>query len=176
VAIVDTQKLTFDIQNIPEGKSSKTAHLPEDYFKLKEGSRLIEAVVTISFYRTDHFVKVSFEVDSNVELTCDRCLENYNETIEGVFDILFEPGKVEETETVKSAVRQIPSEELVLDIEEEVRDTIILNIPVKKIHPKYYDGDGNAEDFGVARFGEIEPDDEQKIDPRWEELKKLKQK
>lgn len=172
---MDTQKLTFDIQKIPEGQSHKKVHLPEDYFELKEGSRLIDADVSVSFYRTDHFVKVSFEVESNVELTCDRCLDTYVDDINGVFDILFEPGSVEETETVKSAVRQIPSEELVLDIEEEVRDTIILNIPAKKIHPKYYDGDGNPEDFGTARFGDIEPEEEQKIDPRWEKLKKLKQ-
>lgn len=171
---MDTQKLTFDIQKIPEGQSHKTAHLPEDYFTLKEGARLIEADVSISFYRTDHFVKVSFEVDSRVELTCDRSLDTYTDSIEGVFDILFEPGEVEESETVKSAVRQIPSDELVLDIEEEVRDTIILNIPAKKIHPKYYDEDGKPEDFGIARFGDIEPDEEQKIDPRWEKLKKLK--
>ena len=172
---MDTKKLTFDIQEIPEGQSHKTVHLPEDYFELKEGSRLIDADVSVSFYRTDHFVKVSFEVESNVELTCDRCLDTYSDDIKGVFDILFEPGSVEETETVKSAVRQIPSEELVLDIEEEVRDTIILNIPAKKIHPKYYDGDGNPEDFGIARFGDIEPEEEHKIDPRWEKLKKLKQ-
>lgn len=174
MAIVDTQKLTFDIQKIPEGQSHKTAHLPEDYFTLKEGARLIEADVSISFYRTDHFVKVSFEVDSRVELTCDRSLDTYTDSVEGVFDILFEPGEVEESETVKSAVRQIPSDELVLDIEEEVRDTIILNIPAKKIHPKYYDEDGKPEDFGIARFGDIEPEEEQKIDPRWEKLKKLK--
>ncbi|WP_340102623.1 YceD family protein [Rhodohalobacter sp. 8-1] len=174
---MDTQKLTFDIQEIPEGQSHKTAQLPEDYFDLKDGARLIEADVSISFYRTDHFVKVSFEVNSKVELTCDRSLDTYIDTIEGSFDILFEPGEVEESETVKSAVRQIPSNELVLDIEEEVRDTIILNIPAKKIHPRYYDEEGKPEDFGVARFGDIEdPDEEQKIDPRWEELKKLKKK
>ncbi len=175
MAIVDTQKLTFDIQKIPEGQSRKTVSLPEDYFELKEGARLLEADVSVSFYRTDHFVKVSFEVNSNVELTCDRCLDTYSDTIKGAFDILFEPNAVEETETVKSAVRQIPADDLVLDIEEEVRDTIILNIPAKKIHPKYYDSDGNPEDFGTARFGDIEPEEDEKIDPRWEELKKLKQ-
>lgn len=149
--------------------------LPEEYFELKEGAKLNEATVSVSLYRTDHFVKVSFEVNSSVELICDRCLDTYIGAIDGVFDILFEPGVVEEIETVKSAVRQIPSEELVLNIEEEVRDTIILNIPAKKIHPKYYDEDGNPEDFGTARFGDIEPEEESKIDPRWEELKKLKQ-
>lgn len=171
---MDTQKLTFDIQKIPDGQSQKLVHLPEDYYTLDDEMRLIEADVFISFYKTDHFVKVSFEVEGNVELTCDRSLEIYTDTIKGVFDIIFEPDVVEETETVKSAVRQIPSEELVLDIEEEVRDTIMLNIPVKKIHPKYYNEDGKPEEFGTARFGDIEPDEEQKIDPRWEKLKKLK--
>ena len=169
------QKLTFDIQKIPEGQSEKSVFLPEDYFELKEGVRLLEADVIVSFYRTDHFVKVSFELNSSVELICDRCLDSYTDAINGVFDILFEPNEVEETETVKSAVRQIPADELALDIEEEVRDTIILNIPAKKIHPKYYDSDGNPEDFGTAKFGDIAPEDEEKIDPRWEKLKKLKQ-
>lgn len=171
---MDTQKLTFDIQKIPEGLSHKLVQLPEDYFALDDESRLVSAEVSVSFYRTDHFVKVSFEVDSNVELTCDRCLELYRDSVKGVFDILFEPGEVEESETVKSAVRQIPPAELVLNIEEEVRDTILLNIPIKKIHPKYYDEDGKPEEFGTATFGDIESEDEQKIDPRWEELKKLK--
>lgn len=175
MAIVDIQKLTFDIQKIPEGQSRKEVQLPEDYFELKEGARLIEAEVSVSFYRTDHFIKVSFDVGSTVELVCDRSLDTFTDTVNGVFDILFEPGVVEETETVKTAVRQIPSEELVLDIKEEVRDTIILNIPAKKIHPKYYDNDGKPEDFGIARFGDIKPEEEQNIDPRWEELKKLKQ-
>lgn len=175
MAIVDTQKLTFDIQKIPEGQSRKQVQLPEDYFTLKGGSRLVKGDVDISFLRTDHFVKVSFSVSGDLELICDRCLESFNMTVDGEFDVLFEPGEVEETETVKSAVRQIPPEELVLNIEEEVRDTIILNIPAKKIHPKYFNSDGEPEDFGIAKFGDIEPEEEQKIDPRWEELKKLKQ-
>lgn len=173
-AIVDIQKLRFNIQEIPEGESQKQLHLPKEYFSLKDGCTLLEAEVELSFYRTDHFIKVSFEVNSNVNLECDRSLDLFPKTVSGTFDILFQPGDVEESETVKSAVKQIPAEELVIDIEEEVRDTILLNIPVKKIHPRYLDEDGNPEDFGTARFGVIESDEEQSIDPRWEELKKLK--
>ncbi|MFO7845384.1 MAG: DUF177 domain-containing protein [Balneolaceae bacterium] len=170
------QKLTFDIQEIPEGQTRKEVHLPEDYFALDDEIHLIDADVDISFLRTDHFVKVSFRVTSNVELICDRSLEPFIKNIESDFDIIFEPGEVEESESVKSAVRQIPADELVINIEDEVRDTILLNVPVKKIHPKFYNKDGEPEDFGTARFGkdDSEADDEQPIDPRWEELKKLK--
>lgn len=171
---MDNQKLRFDIQEIPEGESFKTVQLPREYFSLSEDNKLIQADIEISFYRTEHFIKVSFDVTSDVELVCDRSLDLFSKTVSGTFDILFQPGEVEESETVKSGVKQIPAEELVIDIEEEVRDTILLNIPVKKIHPRYLDEDGNPEDFGTARFGDIESEEEQSIDPRWEKLKKLK--
>lgn len=173
---MDTQKLTFDIQEIPEGQSHKQVALPGEYFTLDDEARLVKADVDVSFLRTDHFVKVSFTVDSDVELVCDRSLEQFVKNVVAGFDIIFEPGDVEESDSVRSAVRQIPSDELVLSIEDEVRDTILLNIPVKKIHPKYYNEDGKPEDFGVARFGDddSEAEEEQPVDPRWEELKKLK--
>jgi len=174
VAIVDTQKLQFDIQEIPEGASSKTAHLPGDYFPLDDEATLINADVEITFYRTDHFIKVSFSLTADVELICDRCLESFTEKVNGSFDILFQPGDVVESDTVQSAVRQIPADDLIIDINEEVRDTVMLNVPVKKIHPKYIDEDGKPTEYETARFGDIPDEDEEKIDPRWEKLKKLK--
>ena len=49
----------------------------------------------------------------------------------------------------------------------------MLEIPVRKIHPDYVDSEGNPEDFETQKFGP-EPDEEEMIDPRWSELKKLK--
>lgn len=174
MAIVEKKLLRFDIQKIPEGESSKIAELPEEYFTLDDDVRLLEAEVQISFFRTDHFVKVSFNLLSIVELICDRSLDPFEKNVKGSFDILFQPDEVQESETEQSAVKQIPPIDLVLDIEDEVRDTIMLNIPIKKIHPRYFDESGNPEEFGTARFGAPAEKDEDPIDPRWEKLKKLK--
>jgi len=174
VAIVETKKLQFDIQEIPEGQSYKDVVLPEDYFALADEIKLLHADVGISFYRTDHFIKVSFEVESNVELICGRSLDHYEQAVEGEFDILFQPGETQESETAKSAVRQIPAGFLIIDIEDEVRDTIMLNMPIKKIHPRYLDESGKPKTFETAEFGKPGPDEEESIDPRWEKLKKLK--
>jgi len=174
VAIVEKQKLRFDIQKIPEGESSKRVELPGEYFDLDDEMKLLEADISISFYRTDRFIKVTFGVNSSVELICDRSLDPFNKTIEGTFDILFQPDEIQESETERSAVKQIPADELVIDIEDEVRDTIMLNIPIKKVHPRYIDESGKPEEFGTARFGEVDDDEEDPIDPRWEKLKKLK--
>lgn len=166
--------MRFDIQQIPEGESSKEAFLPEEYFELDEEIKFLGAEVSISFFRTDQFIKVSFELSSNVELICDRSLDLFEETIEGKFDILFQPDEIQESVTEQSAVKQIPADELVLDIEDEVRDTIMLNIPIKKIHPKFVDESGKLKDFETARFGDVDESEDDPIDPRWDKLKKLK--
>jgi uncharacterized metal-binding protein YceD (DUF177 family) len=118
-------------------------------------------------------VEIGFELDVWIELICDRSLRPYEREVEGNYHILFEPDAVEESETEKGAVKQIPPEDLVLDIEKEVRDTIMLGIPVRKIHPDLYDDEGRPKKFETKRFGP-EPEDEERIDPRWSELKKLK--
>lgn len=174
MAIVETKKLQFDIQEIPEGQSYKNVALPEDYFTLADEIKLLHADIEVSLYRTDHFIKVSFELEGKVELVCDRSLDLFEHAIEGEFDILFQPGEIQESETAKSAVKQIPADLLIIDIEGEVRDTIMLNMPIKKIHPRYLDESGKPKTFETAEFGKPGPDEEQSIDPRWEKLKKLK--
>lgn len=173
MAIVESSKLTFKIQELPEGASDKHVELPEDYFEFDEEMHLHEAAVDVSFYRTDHFIKCSFTVNSTMELICDRSLKPFELNSTGSFDIIFEPGDVEESETAESAVRQIPTKDLVLDIDKEVRDTILLGVPTRKIHPDYLNEEGIPTEYETKKFGDIKEDSDS-IDPRWEELKKLK--
>ncbi len=170
---METSKLIFDLQEIPDGKSERSVSLSEGDLELDDEVFLKKGEVHINFLRTNHFIEVDFTVDVDTELTCDRSLKPFLKHLNGSYHVLFEPDDIEDTETEKGAVRQIPADDLVLDIEKDVRDTIMLEIPVRKIHPDYYDSEGNPEDFETQRFGP-EPDEEEKIDPRWSELKKLK--
>lgn len=172
---METSKLTFNLQEIPDGKSERSVSLAEGDLELDDDASLKRGDVEISFYKTNHFVEVNFTVDVDTILICDRSLKPFEKHLNGSYHILFEPDEVEDTESEKGAVRQIPADDLTVDIEKEVRDTIMLEIPVRKIHPDYFDSEGNPEDFETQHFGP-EPDDEEndQIDPRWEKLKKLK--
>ena len=170
---METSKLTFDLQEIPDGKSEKTVSLSESDLELNEDTTLKKGAVYISFFKTNHFVEVDFDLGVWVQLICDRTLRAFEKEVEGSYHILFEPNAIEDSETDKGAVKQIPAEELVLDIEKEVRDTIMLGIPVRKIHPDLLDEEGKPKAYGTKRFGP-EPDEDEMIDPRWSELKKLK--
>ncbi len=170
---METSKLTFNLQELPEGKSSRTVPLEKGDLSLSSEVTLEKGSVEINFYKTNYFVEVKFSVDVDTELICDRSLKPFSERVVASYHVLFEPDPVDHTETDKGAVRQIPAGSLQVDIEEEVRDTIMLEVPVRKIHPDFLDADGNPKEFEIQTFGP-EADDEESIDPRWSALKKLK--
>ncbi len=170
---MNTSKLTFRLQEIPDGESNGQIAIGEAEFELDDEVSLKKADVEVNFYKTDHFVQVKFGVQADVNFICDRTLKPFLYTAEGSYQILFEPNPVEESETEEAAVRQIPADDLLLNIEKEVRDTIMLNLPIRKIHPDLLDSDGKPKKFETKSFGPP-IDEEKRIDPRWEKLKKLK--
>ncbi|MEX0646699.1 MAG: DUF177 domain-containing protein [Balneolaceae bacterium] len=166
-------KLKFNLQEIPDGKSTRNVQIVDGELELDEEINLLEAGVQIDFYKTDHFIQTEFSVDALVTLRCDRSLKPFNQEVKGAYQVLYEPDEVEQSETEKGAVRQIPSDELAIDIEKDVRDTIMLALPVRKLHPDFLDSEGNPKEFETQHYGPAP--DEEKIDPRWAELKKLKE-
>jgi uncharacterized metal-binding protein YceD (DUF177 family) len=170
---VKTSNLTFNLQEIPEGKSNRSIAVSKGEFEFDDDVSLQGADVEILFYKTDHFIQVKFDVISRIQLVCDRSLKKFTQNVEGSYSILFEPNPLEEYETDKDAVRQIPSDELTVSIEKEVRDTIMLRLPVRRIHPDFLDEDGIPTEFETKTFATSQTD-EDVVDPRWEALKKLK--
>lgn len=167
-------KLEFYIVEIPEGESSQTLALePEDLdlspYTFKGGK------IDLEFYRTIHFIRVNFTVHSDVELQCDRSLDHFDYPIDTDYEVLFKVDVKEESEDEDGAVRRFNFSSNTFNIEDEVRDTVMLHIPMQKIHPRYLDEDGNIKEFDTKKFGDIPDDDEEEIvDSRWEDLKKLK--
>jgi uncharacterized metal-binding protein YceD (DUF177 family) len=167
-------KLEFNITEIPEGESRRTVDLSDEDLDLSPYD-FSGGQVNLEFYRTLHFIRVNFHVDSDVQLVCDRSLESYIQPIESDYEVVFKVDVEEETEDENGAVRRFNFSSNTFSIEDEVRDTILLNVPIKKLHPKFLDEEGNPKDFGTKRFGDTEECNEsEKIDPRWEKLKKLK--
>lgn len=167
-------KLEFNIAEISEGDSQRTVELFQEDLDLSphdfKGGEL-----DLQFYRTLHFIRVNFHVDSDVELVCDRSLEPYIQPVESDYEVVFKVDVQEETEDENGAVRRFNFSNNTLSIEDEVRDTILLNIPIKKLHPKFLDEEGNPKEFDTKSFGDVQDDEQDdKIDPRWEKLKKLK--
>lgn len=162
----------FKIQELPDGKSSREVTLQGDDLTF-EKLDLKKASMKVDFNRTDHFVQVHFTINCIVNLECDRSLDIFDYPVSASYLIIYKAEEIEESEDENSAFRMISSKDLTIDIKDEVRDTILLNLPAQKLHPRFYDSDGNVIDFKPKLFGASENEDSE-IDPRWEALKKLK--
>jgi uncharacterized metal-binding protein YceD (DUF177 family) len=167
-------KLVFNIVEIPEGESQQELTLEPDDLDLSPYD-FVEGQIAIDLYRTRYFIRVSYNVRADVELVCDRSLESFIHPVDSQYDVIFKTDVEQETEDEEGAVRKFNFSSNTLSIKEEVRDSIMLEVPIQKIHPKYLDENGNYKNFKTKSFGDIpEEADENSVDPRWEKLKKLK--
>ncbi|MDR9415041.1 MAG: DUF177 domain-containing protein [Gracilimonas sp.] len=164
----------FKIFELPEEQSEKSLELKVDAIDLGDQVTFAGGMLNIQFYRTPQFIRAQFEVNATVELTCDRSLDNFDHELDQQYEVLFKTDDIEESADENGAVRNIDHTSQEIDLEQDVRDTILLNLPAKKLHPRYLDEDGNPKEVLHKKFGDIPEDDEDQIDPRWEKLKDLK--
>ncbi len=169
-------KLKFRIRELPEGRSRRTIPLlPED---LGSELQFTRGEVTVRFEKAGEIIRVELDVSATVTLVCDRSLRTFEHPLKGHYLVVFRPdvaGGEDESETETSRVKAINMHELTLDIGQEVRDTLLLEVPIRKLHPDYLDEEGNPVEFETRSFGGAGERGEA-VDPRWESLKKLKWK
>ncbi|KAA3613967.1 MAG: DUF177 domain-containing protein [Calditrichaeota bacterium] len=156
---------------------------------LKDGlytDHLLDAAAAFGFENPDDFtekVKVDVQIDkrdrdyyiklnvkTQIELTCDRCLEQYSLAIDDNCSVLFTPNEKLITED-SEFVRLIADNPRELEIDTDVRETVLLGIPIKAICSESCKGlcqCGQNLNISACTCAD------EKIDPRWEALKKLK--
>lgn len=160
--------LSFKINEIQKGKSTERVSISEGELDLN-GVEFRDLELLVAFEKREFAIVVAFEFDGEVKLTCDRSLDEYWQTLSGSYSILFKEGAQEESEDAQMSVRRLDISGNIINIEDEVRDTILLSIPLRKIHPRYFDDNGELIDL------EVQTVESPEMDPRWEALKKLKE-
>lgn len=165
-------KLTFNIVEIPKGESRQEELLEAEDLDLSP-YEFAGGAIEVNFNRQRRFIEVNYKVEAGVELVCDRCREPFEYLVDTTYKVIFKTDIQEETEDEDGAVRMFNFSNNSFSIEKEVRDSILLNIPIKKIHPKFRDEEGNIKEFEEKSYGEPPEDEEDPIDPRWEKLKEL---
>ncbi len=159
---IDITSLSTGIHHLELEPSADQANLDPSTFED------IQVDVELQYHRDRILVKL--HATATAELTCDRTLQPYEQDIEGEYNVLFGPPSMvgQEGEEFEE-VRPLDPSDREIDITDVVRDTLLLSIPQRRIAP-------DAEDEAITReFGATEEEtDEEAIDPRWSDLKELK--
>lgn len=126
-------------------------------------------------------IQLNFHTVGSVTLTCDRSLEPFEEPIDSNERIILKFG--DHNEELTDEIEIIDRNTARINVARYLFDFVALSLPFKKIHP---DLRGEEEEIdpldeadGILVYssedaGSEESEEEEKIDPRWEALKKLK--
>ncbi|MBT8293229.1 MAG: DUF177 domain-containing protein [Eudoraea sp.] len=123
--------------------------------------------------RMSTVLEFEMKTKGTVNLYCDLTNEPFDQKIAASLKLLVKFGDVYNDEDDEILI--IPHGEHQVNVAQYVYEMIVLSVPSKRIHPGVIDGTLNSE--ALKRLEELQPKenkkDKNKIDPRWEALKKL---
>ena len=135
---------------------------------LEEGQ--FEVLVVLD--KHEAFIEGSFSIKGTARLICDRSLEPFDYPIASMHKLMFKYGATEAE--VSDEIMVIPHDKQSLNLGQYLYEFIALDLPMKRIHPKFQKDDDDS-DGGIVYSSSTENEEgEKEIDPRWEKLKKLK--
>jgi uncharacterized protein len=160
------------------GLSQKTHsfefHLENAFFE-KYGTEVVaegqfDAKVHVD--KRETLIEADFEIEGKANLVCDRSLDPFEHPMKIHRKMIFKYG--EAAEEVSDEIAIIPKDLDVLDVGQYLYEFIVLDVPIKKIHPRFQSEEEDDENEEGKMIYQTEKKEDE-IDPRWEQLKKLKE-
>jgi len=134
--------------------------------------------VHLTLDKRETLIDATFSIAGTVKVTCDRCLETFDEPVKAIKKLVFKFGETDEELSDEIMVIQRDTE--AIDFGQYMYEFILLELPMKKLHPRFRaeeDAEDNAMEGKIIYSSKTSADDPEEggdTDPRWEILRKLK--
>jgi len=170
-------KYNIEFKGLEEGLHDYEFEIDFKFFEHFEESLVNngELAITATLEKRSAFLKIHLRIKGWLELTCDRCLDNYQQKVKQKtkFFVKFGEKEYEEGENV---IWVLPHEHHI-NLAQIIYEYTTLSIPLRHVHPKNKDGkrECNKEMLKKLRnYMHTESEEEEIItDPRWDALKNL---
>ena len=168
---------TIPFKGLSEGIHEFEFQPDKEFFEEFENSEIFDANATVrlDFIKRSSFMQMKFHLSGMVSIMCDRCLEAYDQLIENEFSLLMKFSE-EVDENEEEIVFLHPTAHSV-NVAQYVYEYIVLSLPLQKIHPNDEEGNSTCNVEMLNKLNEHlieeEDDDDEPVDSRWSELKKL---
>ena len=133
--------------------------------------------VKVGLEKRSAFLKLYFGIEGWLELTCDRCLDEYKQEVELQTELFVKFGEETEFDEGDNVIWILPVEHH-LNLAQLIYEYVVLSIPLRHVHPNET-GENSCNEEMLKRLNTITKvddveDAEEEIDPRWAALKNLK--
>jgi uncharacterized metal-binding protein YceD (DUF177 family) len=112
-----------------------------------------------------------FDIKGSVRVQCDRCLEMYDQPVEGRERIFVRLGEKESV--AGDDLIWVSTNEYQLNVAQLIYEFICLAIPIKRVHPEDENGNSTCDPEMIEKLNQYEVREEEQSNPVWKDLKKL---
>ncbi|PWE00502.1 YceD family protein [Marinilabilia rubra] len=182
----EKKRKDYDIafKGLKDGEHLFEFKLGNTFFELFEQPQVEtgDLLATVKLIKSSRMMEFQFQIEGEVGTTCDRCLSNVDVPIdyEGTIYVNFGDEYDEPTEEIVV----LPHEAHTFNVAEFMYEFIVVSVPIRHVHPDNEDGTPGCDPEMLEKLNEYMvdedsfPDSEEEtedepIDPRWDELKKL---
>jgi uncharacterized protein len=138
-----------------------------EYSEIKNGNISVQ----LDFEKQDNMIILLFHIKGEVEVSCDRCTEEFNFPIEGEQKLIIQFGESYQEESGELIV--ISRGESEINVAPYIYEYINLLLPIQRMHPDDSNGESTCNPEMLEKLNDLTVSERQ-LDPRWDALKKLK--
>ena len=177
----------IDLFRTPDGLTEHSFILNSEWVQGMDQDLLenVQGKADLKMDKGLRMINLTIDLHAEVGLLCDRSLEPFKEQIHVEEAMYYKFG--EEFEEQDDNLIILPRDQELLILDQLLFDLVVLALPVKKVHPDYQNQEAifyKAEDRNKSQqndkkeqtAGKQNEKKEKPVDPRWEELLKLKNK
>ena len=161
--------LIIPLNGLAAGKNEFTVHAGKDFFEAFENEEILDADLQIRILveKSGRYIGVDCDIEGEVTVECDRCLELLRMPIDEQVRLSVKFGEEESSEMGQDSEREVifvKDDDAELDMSQIIYDYACLALPMQRMHDE---GECNPETmkyFGVSE-AEVERSQEEGENP-----------
>ncbi|MCK5846805.1 MAG: DUF177 domain-containing protein [Bacteroidales bacterium] len=154
------------------GQHEYNFHVNDKFFVDKQIHTIDGGNLKVSFVldKQIRFMQADIIINGTIKLVCDRCLDSFDFKIDITYNQIFKYSNspVDQNDDIIYLGDDIYN----IDVSKLIIDNILLQIPIKKVHPDDKNGNSTCKKEQLELIKEYEK--KEQADPRWEALKNIK--
>jgi uncharacterized metal-binding protein YceD (DUF177 family) len=143
--------IKFNIGSITEGEHKLEIYANGNEIGLNKGLLKDNLLIKANFYKTLNQLDMKLTLEGTYLLECDRCMEIYEFPFRKEFELVFVQKHEREQGYEDDTIRTFSPHLKTIDITKDIKDFVLLSIPMKKLPPEKADGScswcGKSEEY-----------------------------
>ncbi|MCF8331060.1 MAG: DUF177 domain-containing protein [Bacteroidales bacterium] len=169
------KQFMIPFKGLKEGKHEFRFKIDEMFFEALDYSTLENGNVQVllEMDKKTNMLVFNFNIGGTIRLKCDRCLEEYDQPVEGQYMLIVKFSERENNDLSEDIVI-LPDDAHEFDVGHYIYEYISLLLPIKHVHE--HESDCNQDMITKLNIESNENLSSEKIDERWKALEEIRNK